>query len=151
MAIEQTDEQASRNPTALTPELLPTWGRPLALATAAMFCISLVFPAVAAFVRDRESWPKWWGVLDVTVALVLAVAAIALLGVTHNQPDRQAEHASFVAYRFLSYGLLVFGVVFMISGDRIVWANCLTGFAWRAWLLVYSLPCWFTALRAGAT
>jgi hypothetical protein len=29
----------------------------------------LVFPAVAAFVKDTKAWPKWWGVLDVTLAL----------------------------------------------------------------------------------
>jgi hypothetical protein len=39
-------------------------------------------------------------------------------------------------------------VVFVLVGDRVVWVNCLTGFAWRAWLLSYSLPAWFTAFRA---
>jgi len=35
-------------------------------------------------------------------------------------------------------------------GDRRVWINCLSGFAWRAWLLLYCLPAWFTALRITA-
>ena len=43
--------------------------RSIALATAALFIISLAFPAVAAFVKDTKAWPKWWGVLDVTLAL----------------------------------------------------------------------------------
>jgi hypothetical protein len=41
-------------------------------------------------------------------------------------------------------------VVFVLFGDRIVWSNCLTGFAWRAWLLFYGLPAWFTALGSTA-
>ena len=42
-------------------------------------------------------------------------------------------------------------VVFFLFGDRIIWINCLTGFAWRAWLLLYTLPAWVTALRTSAT
>ena len=37
-------------------------------------------------------------------------------------------------------------VVFFLAGDRIIWSNCLTGFAWRAWLLMYTLPAWMTAV-----
>jgi hypothetical protein len=34
-------------------------------------------------------------------------------------------------------------VGFFFFGDRIVWSNCLTGFAWRFWLLLYGLPAWY--------
>jgi len=54
-------------------------GRALAIVTAVVFCLSSVFPAVAAFVHDRESWPPWWGVLDVAIAFCLAVLALAVL------------------------------------------------------------------------
>ena len=41
-------------------------------------------------------------------------------------------------------GLLV---VFFLFGDRILWTVGLVGLAWRVWLLLYTLPAWYTALR----
>ena len=35
-----------------------------------------------------------------------------------------------------------------LAGERITWINCLTGFGWRAWLLLYALPSLFTAVKA---
>jgi hypothetical protein len=125
------------------------WGRPLAIATAIVFCISSAFPAVAGFVRDTESWPKWWGVLDVALAFFLAALALALLGLAQGKVSKPAEDASYRAYRVLTHGILAALVVFFLVGDRIVWRNCLTGFAWRAWLLLYCLPAWFTAFSRG--
>ena len=122
-------------------------GRPLAIVTAIVFCISSVFPAVAAFVHDRESWPRWWGVLDVAVAFLLGLLALAVLGVAQGKVTKQAEEASYRAYRILTHGILALLVVFFLAGDRIVWSNCLTGFAWRAWLLLCCLPAWFTTFR----
>jgi len=127
---------------------LAPWGRPLALATAVVFCISSVFPAVAAFVTDAESWPKWWGVLDVGIAFLLALLAMAVLGLADGRVNKPAEDASYRAYRTLTHGIFAVLVVFFLFGDRIVWSNCLTGFAWRTWLLLYSLPAWFTVLSA---
>jgi hypothetical protein len=113
-----------------------------------VFCISSVFPAVAAFVRDRESWPQWWGVLDVVLAFCLGVLAVAVLGIAQGKLTKQAEEASYRAYRLLTHGILAVLLVFFLVGDRIVWSNCLTGFAWRAWLLLYCLPAWFTTFHA---
>jgi len=127
-------------------------GRPLAIVTAIVFCISSVFPAVAAFVHDRESWPHWWGVLDVGLAFVLAVLAMAVLGIAQGQVTKQAEEASYRAYRLLTHGIFAGLLVCYLdysTGGRIVWSNCLTGFAWRAWLLLYCLPAWFTTFRPG--
>ena len=129
---------------------LTRWGRPLAIATAIVFCISSVFPIVAGFVTDRENWPKWWGLLDVTVAFILAMFAVAVIALAQGKVNEQAEDASYRAYRFLIHGILILAVIFFLVGDRIVWSNCLTGFGWRAWLLLYSLPAWFTALRGTA-
>jgi hypothetical protein len=42
---------------------------------------------------------------------------------------------------------LVLLVIFFLAGDRIVWINCLTGFGWRASLLLYTLPAWLTLLE----
>jgi hypothetical protein len=38
-------------------------------------------------------------------------------------------------------------VLFFLAGDRIAWNIGLVGLAWRAWLLLYTLPAWYTALR----
>ena len=125
-------------------------GRPLAIVTAIVFCISSVFPAVGAFVHDKESWPQWFGVLDVGLAFLLAVLALAVLGIARGKVTKQAEEASYRAYRILTHGmfagLLVWYLDYSTSG-RIVWSNCLTGFTWRAWLLLYCLPAWFTTFR----
>ncbi len=122
------------------------WGRPLAILTAIVFLISSVFPIAAGFVTDRDSWPKWWGVLDVVFAFTLALLVLAVLGFTQGKVNKPAEDAGYRAYRVLIHGILAMLVVFFLFGDHIVWSNCLTGFAWRAWLLFYVLPAWFTAL-----
>jgi hypothetical protein len=62
--------------------------------------------------------------------------------------NKPAEDVSYRAYRVLIHGIFVMPVVFFLFGDRIVWSNCLTGFAWRAWLLFYGLSAWLTALGA---
>src|SRR4051794_22787613 len=112
-------------------ESLARWGRPQAVATAVVFGISTVFPAVAAFVKDTASWPRWWGVLDVSIAFGLALLAFLVLGLAQGRVDTHAEEASYRAYRILIHGLFAMLVVFVFFGERIVWANCLTGFAWR--------------------
>ena len=124
-------------------------GRALAIVTAVVFCLSSVFPAVAAFVHDRESWPPWWGVLDVAIAFCLAVLALAVLAAAQGRVTEPAREATYRAYRVLIHGIFAALVAFVLAGDRIVWGNCLTGFAWRAWLLLYCLPAWFTLFRIG--
>jgi hypothetical protein len=64
---------------------------------------------------------------------------------THGKIEQDTEIATYRAYRFLLHGILAGCVVFMYAGDRIVWVNCATGFAWRIWLLLYMLPMWITA------
>jgi hypothetical protein len=122
-------------------------GRALAIVTAIVFCVSSIFPAVAAFVHDRESWPPWWGALDVAVALCLGLLALAVLAAAKGRVTEQAREATYCAYRVLIHGIFAAMVAFVLAGDRIVWGNCLTGFAWRAWLLTYCLPAWFTLLH----
>ena len=123
-------------------------GRPLAIAAAVVFCISSAFPVVAGFVKDTESWPQWWGVLDVSIAFVLGILAIAILALGHNRVDKRAEDASYRAYRVLIHAIFAMLVVFFLFGDQIVWIQCLIGLAWRFWLLLYSLPSWFVVFGA---
>jgi hypothetical protein len=75
--------------------------------------------------------------------------ALVVIGCAEGKVSKPAEDASYRAYRVLIHGVLVMLVVFFLLGDRIVWSNCLTGFAWRTWLLLYGLPAWLTV--SGAT
>jgi VIT1/CCC1 family predicted Fe2+/Mn2+ transporter len=150
MTSEQLNQPATTDLARHTSAPLPHWSRPLAIATAIVFCISSAFPVVAGFVTNRETWPRWWGVLDVAIAFVLAMLAFAVIGFAQGKVNKPVEDASYRAYRVLSHGIFVMPVVFFLFGDRIVWSNCLTGFAWRAWLLFYGLPAWLTALGATA-
>jgi VIT1/CCC1 family predicted Fe2+/Mn2+ transporter len=150
MTSEQFNQPTKTDLARQTSAPRARWGRPLAIMTAIVFCISSAFPVVAGFVTNKETWPKWWGVLDVAIAFVLAMLAWAVFGFAQGKVNKPAEDASYRAYRVLIHGIFVMLVVFFLFGDRIVWSNCLTGFAWRAWLLFYGLPAWLTALGATA-
>jgi hypothetical protein len=62
MTSEPIDLPARTNLAHQTSFQLARWGRPLAITTAIVFCISSVFPVVAGFVTNRETWPRWWGI-----------------------------------------------------------------------------------------
>jgi hypothetical protein len=147
MATEPTDQRADSDPTPRSSRSLARWGRPLAIAAAAVFVISSVFPVVAGLSKNTAAFPKWWGPLDVGVAFLLASLAIAVLALAQGHVDKHAEYATYRAYRILIHGIFAMNVLFFLVGDRIVWTQCLTGVAWRSWLLLYVLPAWFTALR----
>ena len=150
MASEQLNQLATTDLARHTSAPLAHWSRPLAIATAIVFCISSVFPVVAGFVTNRVTWPRWWGVLDIAIAFVLAMLALAVIGCAQGKVNKPAEDASYRAYRVLIHGILAMGMVFILFGDRIVWSNCITGFAWRFWLLFYALPAWLTVFGATA-
>ena len=125
------------------------WLRPLAWAVAAVYWVSWVFPLAAGLVRDVGSLPPWWGPVDIGLAGVLAVLVLVLLAGAERRVERRDREASYGMYRVLHYGILGALVVFFVAGDRVVWIRCLTGFVWRYWLLLYSLPAWLAALREG--
>ena len=121
------------------------WSRQLAILAAVVFLVSSVFPVVAGLSHNTASFPKWWGTLDVSLAFVLAVLVLVIMGIARGKVDKHAEDRSYRAYRILIHGIFLMLVVFFLAGERIVWTNCLTGLAWRAWLLLYALPEWVTA------
>jgi hypothetical protein len=151
MPTEQLKEGASLSATPPATGPLPVWSRPVAIAAAIVFFISSTFPVVAGLSKNTASFPKWWGTLDVGLAFVLAALALLVMGVAAGKADRKITDVSYRTYRVLIHGIFVMILVFFLFGDRIVWINCLSGFAWRAWLLLYCLPAWFTALRITAT
>jgi hypothetical protein len=111
-----------------------------------VFFISSAFPVVASFSKNTASFPKWWGTLDVALAFVLAALALIVMVVAEGKVDGKVIYVTYRMYKILIHGIFGMLVVFFVAGERIVWTNC-TGFAWRAWLLLYCLPAWFTALR----
>jgi hypothetical protein len=121
------------------------------MASAVVFLISSIFPVVAGFVNDTAAWPQWWGVVDVSVAFTLAVLAFAVLALGQNTVTKQVESASYNAYRVLIHAIIVGLAGFALLGDQIVWSNCVTGFAWRFWLLLYVLPAWLSCFDPSAT
>jgi len=123
------------------------WARPLCIAAAIVFLISAVFPVGAGLLQNTTSFPRWWGYLDVGIAVLLAALAMAVLGLGHPRITNQDEEQTYRAYRILIHGIFVLMVAFFLFGDRIRWINCLTGFAWRSWLLLYVLPAWIAAYR----
>jgi hypothetical protein len=113
---------------------------------AILFLISWVFPLGAALAKDTSPFPKWWGPVDVGLALVVAIAALGIQVLVRGNVDRRAEDTSYRIYRTLTHGIMMLGVLLMLDGDRITWAHCVTVFLWRTWLGLYVLPCWLTAL-----
>lgn len=129
-------------------DTLGRWGRPLAVATAIVFCISFLFPLVAGLAKNTAVFPRIWGTADVCLAFFLALLVFGLVRLTQGKVNPAAVDSTYRTYRFLIHGIFAMLVIFFLAGDRIVWANCLTGFAWRIWLLLYCLPEWITASRA---
>jgi len=147
MSIEQIEQVNSDSQTRLVVAPRGGRGRLLAVAAAALFCISSAFPAVAGFIKETESWPKWWGRLDVSLAFVLALTAFVIVARAQGSLTKRAEESAYRAYRIMIHAILVMLAAVFLLGDRIIWVQCLSGFGWRAWLLLYSLPAWFTVFN----
>lgn len=73
---------------------VPRWSRPLAIATAATFCILAVFPAIAGISRNTAAFPKWWGITDVVLAFVLAAMVFVVMVAAHGKMSREADEAT---------------------------------------------------------
>ena len=146
MSFEQFSEGANP-PEAPAVGPRARWGRPLAISSAVVFSASSAFPVIAGLSKNTAAFPKWWGTLDVGLAFVLAGLALGVMAAAQGKEDKQVRDSSYRAYRILNHGILAMLVAFFLLGDRIVWSQCLTGFAWRAWLLIYVLPAWLAAGR----
>src|SRR5207253_9485979 len=92
-----------------------------AVATAAIFCVSTVFPVVAGLSKNTGAFPKWWGIADVVLAFVLAAMVFLVMVAAHGKISRQADDATYRAYRILTHGIFVMLVVFFLAGERITW------------------------------
>ena len=126
---------------------LPPLIRSVAVLTAALFFVSSAFPVAAGLEKNTGAFSKWWGVLDVGIAVALVLLTFAIMALTQDKVDKQVEDTTYRAYRVLIHAILAMIVVFFLFGSHIAWINCITGFGWRAWLLLYGLPSWLVAVR----
>jgi hypothetical protein len=74
------------------------------------------------------------------------IMAFFVMHISQESVTKQIEAASYRAYRFLIHWILLLLVAFLLFGDRLDWAIGLTGIAWRAWLLLYTLPMWLALM-----
>jgi hypothetical protein len=62
----------------------------LAVGSAIAFGISTAFPTGAYMVKDTAALPRIWGVLDVALAALVGVLAIALVATAEKRVDAHA-------------------------------------------------------------
>ncbi len=123
-------------------------GHRLAVATGIVFFVSLAFPVAAGLSQSTEVFPRFWGILDVIIAFILAALAIVTAALFDRAVTEDIRQATYRTYRVLINTVLVLLVLFLLAGDRIKWNIFLPGLAWRAWLLFYAFPPWLAALRS---
>jgi hypothetical protein len=90
------------------------------------------------------------GILDVGISFILVVLISMIQAFARNRVSQQAKKSSYRAYQILLHGIFLMPLVFFTAGDRIIWTQCLTEFAWRRWLLLYLLPWWFAMFKTTA-
>jgi len=112
---------------------------------AALFVGSAMFP-IAASVYPADA-PRWVGFADVGFAALLLAAVISLTLQMQNRVRDDDKLTAFrISQRFISVIPLLL-VLFFIAGGHVKWEILVIGLAWRAWLLLYSLPYLVTARR----
>src|SRR5829696_5013763 len=112
--------------------------------SAALFGVSTAFPIAASLLPVAT--PRWLGIADVAVALVVVGVRIMM-----RQPGPFSADVTRAALRIVQGSatlLLLLLVVFFLAGDVLRWNVLLPGLAWRAWLFLMALPSWL-ALRPG--
>ena len=129
-------------------KVLEQSGRLIAILTAIVFVVSLIFPISAGAVNNPKSMPSWWGMLDVVVAAILCALAIYLAFTFDRGVTTEIRLTSYRAYRAMINVVLLLLVIFLLIGERVTWTYFLPGIAWRTWLAFYAFPAWLTALRS---
>jgi len=113
--------------------------RRTASLAAVVFGVSTLFP-IAASIWPAGALPTWVGILDVVLAFAVVGLAIRVVALGEKHVGERAIRASNRIYRGLASVPLGLLVLFFVFGDRINWKVLLPGLAWRAWLLMYTLP-----------
>lgn len=128
-------------------KVLEQSGRLIAIVTAIVFVVSLIFPISAGVVNDAKSMPSWWGMLDVVVAAILCALTIYLAFKFDRRVTNETRVTSYSAYRVMINVVLLLLLIFLLIGERVTWTYFLPGIAWRVWLAFYAYPAWLTAFR----
>ena len=79
MSTGPTQQLAIPDAAVVRTRPVPRWSRPLAVATAAIFCVSAAFPVVAGLSKNTGAFPTWWGIADVVLAFVLAAMVFTVM------------------------------------------------------------------------
>jgi len=122
--------------------------RRLAIATAVVFFVSLLFPIGVGVVNDTTRFPRFWGIMDVVIAFILVTLAILIAVRFERRVTDEIRLATYRAYRVVINVVLLLLILLFLAGDRLTWTYFLPGLAWRFWLLFYCWPTWLAALRS---
>jgi hypothetical protein len=107
-------------------------------SAAVLFAISCAFPVAASLV-PAAVLPIWIGYLDVVLAFIVAGLAIRIS--MADDATKPVDTVRLVKiYRAIGAVPLVLLVAFFLVGDRVRWDVLLPGLAWRAWIMMYTLP-----------
>lgn len=118
----------------------------LARAYVVLFIVSTAFP-VAASLMPEDAISRVMGVLDVTVAFVLVATGITIVSRT-PPATAETERRAVGWYRHAGIVPIVLLITFFLAGSHVRWDILLIGLAWRAWLLMYTLPATLGLLRS---
>jgi hypothetical protein len=105
---------------------------------AGLFLVSTLFPVVAGVYPSDP--PRWLGIADVGFAAVLLTAAISLAMQMQNRVSDGDRLEAFRLSQIVLSAIPILLALFFITGSRIKWDVLVIGLAWRAWLLLYTLP-----------
>ena len=118
----------------------------LARASLALLAVSVIFPIVGGlFVASPP--PRWLGIADVVIAAAFfGSTAVVVARAGKSVADYDRLVALRISQRVLGLVPVLIAAYFVI-GSRINWPVLVIGLAWRAWLLLHSVPYLVAALR----
>ena len=111
-----------------------------------LFLVSTAFPVAASLLREDDI-SRAMGVLDVTIALLLLVTGITIVS-TKTPASTEADRRAVRWYRHAGTVPIALLLAFFLAGSHVRWDILLIGLAWRAWLLMYTLPATLALLRS---
>lgn len=108
---------------------------------AGLFLLSCTFPVAASFLAPSDR-PAWLGILDLSIAFLIVIAALWLDYVFGKLVTAQQRDEAYVTLNRASILILVLLGTFIYLNEILDWPVLIVGLAWRAWLFIYALPAW---------
>jgi len=112
---------------------------PLVIFSIGIFFISTLFPVVASLL-PTTTVPTWIGASDVLIALIVVGILATATTKVRGKINETVKNTSSNIYQSLAGIPLLLLAIYFIFGDKIHWEILLPGLAWRAWVLLYSIP-----------